>query len=147
MNDRKFDRRHMAISILALATSLLCARGATSNAKAAFAFEQTGDPMLIVRGMKRYKQTQYSQRIATTGGRDNIQVYHKSRDDVWTNAPTAYNPNRFHPYAVPAGLDDAKDWTSETYYSLPEGTKIKAWTSRAPRRSAGSASLPVRNRM
>src|SRR5438270_14014511 len=54
--------------------------------------------------MRFYRPTNYTQRLAITGGRETNNLYRLDQDDVWTNAPTAPNPNRLFPWAAAGGL-------------------------------------------
>ena len=75
-------------------------------------------------GWKFYKPTKYSQRVAVTNGRPTIVMYHKNQDDHWTNAASAFNPNRDFPWAVSGGLHESTGWTSHTAIWFPDGGKL-----------------------
>jgi hypothetical protein len=80
--------------------------------------------------MRFYRPTNYTQRLATTGGRETNFLYRLDQDDFWTNAPPALNPNRLFPWAVAGGLHEAGGWGSRVGIAIPEGKKLKAWQER-----------------
>ncbi len=65
-------------------------------------------------GLKAYKRTGYSQRIAVTNNSPSNNWYRLLQHDYWTNSPMAANPNSHAPYAVPGGLENVKGWQSLT---------------------------------
>lgn len=81
----------------------------------------------LLRGMTRYRQTRYSQNVATVSNVPTIRPQRTDADDVGLNFHMV-NPNRLSPYAGPAGMDGLSGWISETYYQIP--ARIKTWTGR-----------------
>lgn len=75
-------------------------------------------------GLVAYHPTRKSQRMAITNGVDTNQIYDKDQDDHWTNAPTAFNPNRQFPWAVPGGLDNSNGWESIIAVALPSAPAV-----------------------
>lgn len=76
------------------------------------------------KGLKAYRPTRKSQRMAITNGMDSNLIYDKDQDDHWTNAPSLLNPNRQFPWAVPGGLDNAKGWESIIAVALPSAVSM-----------------------
>ena len=90
-----------------------------------------------------YRPARYSQRLAITNGADTNALYHASRDDVWGNAPTSFNPNRSFPYATPGGLDGLSGWESHVAVSYPDGEAPATWVEGV---EAGAARLLPKTR-
>src|SRR5713101_7162531 len=67
-----------------------------------------------------YRPTNFTQRLAITGGQDTNHVYRLDQDDVWTNAPPALNPNRLFPWAVPGGLHEVSGWGNRVGIAIPD---------------------------
>lgn len=86
-------------------------------------------------GMKAYKPTELSQRIAITNNRESHAWYPKDKDDVWSNAPVAVNPNRIFPWAVPGGLHKSVGWNHTTGIYLPSQPKV--WSEKLPIKNGG----------
>lgn len=77
-------------------------------------------------GMRFYKQTQKSQRIAITDERPSLRWYHVLQHDVYSNAPTDLNPNSVKPHwRVPGGLHNVEGWESYTAAYIPEGGVVE----------------------
>jgi hypothetical protein len=79
---------------------------------------------------KLYKKAEYSQRLSITNGLDNNLLYHKNRDDVFSNAPTDINPNRRFPWAVSGGMHGLTGWFNKTAVYIPPGEKVKVFEER-----------------
>lgn len=94
------------------------------------------DWKLYLDGAKRYRRTEYTQRIAVTDNRETNTPYHFAKDDAWANAPTSPNPNARKPYGAPGGTDDL-DCYSDLYVRLPEGKSITVWTERVQIKDGG----------
>jgi len=87
-------------------------------------------------GMRFYRPTQHSQRIAITDERPSLRWYHLTQHDHFGNAPTMFNPNTVKPeWAAPGGLYGVRGWTSYTAAYLPEDPKV--WKQPLPIANGG----------
>jgi len=87
-------------------------------------------------GFRFYRPTQYSQRIAVTNNSPTNAWYHVTRDDVWSNAPTSFNPNRVDErWRAPGGLANVKGWESFTAAYLP--AEPRTWVQALPIANGG----------
>lgn len=90
----------------------------------------------VPEGIKFYWQTKLSQRIAVTDNRASNAWYHEDRDDVFTNAPTSFNPNKHDPrWAAPGGLLGVSDWESYTAATFPD--QLRVWKQPVPIANGG----------
>ncbi len=88
------------------------------------------DSVQMPKTMRFYRPTNYTQRLAITGGVETNNLYRLDQDDVWTNSAPALNPNRLFPWASAGGLHEVGGWGSRVGIAIPEGQKIQIWRER-----------------
>lgn len=88
-------------------------------------------------GLKFYKRTEYSQRLAVTNNSPSLAVYHTNQDDHWGNSGSLPNPNRLFPISVSGGLHNDVGWKSSVGVAIPAGKKISVYGGQVAVAGAG----------